>query len=331
MVPQARVTLISTPAFYGITNVIYEVTCTYNVAAPLFKLSPELRLQIYTHLLTFPTPIHLRQHVPGTPHTALLRTNRQIHHEAQAVLYDTNTISLSRNDFCLLTDPALQTPVEGLQVRHLRFTSFGESLACNVLAERCAVCKDDARGLLEALGGMPVLRRVTIDYSTQIASFMRFRQLAAEEGGSRKGLTVTCISVGVYRVHGAGFDQVDFTFSHRPLASIWPDLATLSYSLLSEEEQETVLARLRTQDPDTPDKLWLLLWAAQHGRLSDVLGEQVAGAWVDESSDALAGMNEQQRDAAMHGFTVMLQTFLKAHTAVQCRRVLGLLRDSVGM
>jgi len=33
MVPQARTALISTPAFYGITNVIYEIICTYNVAA----------------------------------------------------------------------------------------------------------------------------------------------------------------------------------------------------------------------------------------------------------------------------------------------------------
>ncbi|KAK1815476.1 hypothetical protein LTR12_010111 [Friedmanniomyces endolithicus] len=311
MVPQARVALISTPMFYENR-----------------KLSPELRLKIYTHLLTFPTPIHLRQHVPGTPHTALLRTNRQIHHEAQAVLYDTNTISLSRNDFCLNTDPALQTPVETLQVRQLRFRSFGESLACNVLAERCAVCRDDARGLLEALGGMPVLRRVGVDYSTQIANFMRFRQLAAEEGGSLKGLTVTCISVGTYRVRNAGFDQVEFTFAHRPLASIWPDLATLSHSPLSENEQETTLARLRTQDPDTPDKLWLLLWAAKHGHLADVLGEQVAGAWVEESE--LASMDGEERDAVLHGFTVMLQTFLKAHTVVQCRRFLGVLRESMG-
>ncbi|KAK0946954.1 hypothetical protein LTR29_001536 [Friedmanniomyces endolithicus] len=299
--------------------------------SPLFKLSPELRLQIYTHLLTFPTPIHLRQHIPGTPHTALLRTNRQIQSEARAVLYDSNTISLSRNDFCLYTDPMLQTPVQTQHVRHLRFTSFGESLACNFLLERCAVCRDDARGLLGVLAGMPVLRSVTIDYSTQIANFMRFRQLAADEGGrsTTGGLTVTCGRVGMYRVRGAGMDQVDLTFAHRPLASMWPDLATLSRSSLSDSEEETALARLRAQDPDVPDELWLMWWAAQHGHLAAVLGEQAAGAWVEESE--LVGMDGEERDAVLHGFTVMLQTFLKAHTAVQCRRFLHALRESVGV
>lgn len=57
------------------------------------SLPPEIRLEIYAYLLHLPP---ITSHVPprNNPpkiHAAILQTNRQIHEEAAAVLYDTNT------------------------------------------------------------------------------------------------------------------------------------------------------------------------------------------------------------------------------------------------
>ncbi|TKA83671.1 hypothetical protein B0A55_00299 [Friedmanniomyces simplex] len=288
----------------------------------LTKLPSELRIKIYEYVLAFDNPIKPRQFVAGSSNTNILRTNKQVYHEAQAVLYEMNTISVSRNDFCSKTDRVLQTPIKSQHVRHLRFTSFGESIACNFLLDRCSVCEDHARGLLEALSIMPLLKNVNIDYSTQIANFLRFKDRAA---GCPTGPTITCVGVGLYNVRGGRFDQADFTFSHRPLASIWPTLSVLSNSMPSEREEEDALSRLRTVDPDVPDKLWLLFWARQYGRSAEWSGERVAEAWVDELE--LASMSIEQRSTALHELTVALQVFLKAQTASQCRRYLRSLRE----
>lgn len=67
-------------------------------ACPFLTTLPvELRRQIYTYLVSFSTPLKLRQIIPGSRDLAILRTNRQVHDEALSVLYELNTIVVTRN------------------------------------------------------------------------------------------------------------------------------------------------------------------------------------------------------------------------------------------
>lgn len=63
----------------------------------LDRLPVELRLEIYTHLLAFSAPLKLRQVVPGSRDLAILRVNRQVYEEASEVLFELNTIVVTRN------------------------------------------------------------------------------------------------------------------------------------------------------------------------------------------------------------------------------------------
>ncbi|KAI4646531.1 uncharacterized protein J4E79_010594 [Alternaria viburni] len=61
-------------------------------------LPPELRLHIYTHLLVAPSSIKgsvARQDTKYDLHTAILRTNKQIHHEARSVFFGKNTFYIT--------------------------------------------------------------------------------------------------------------------------------------------------------------------------------------------------------------------------------------------
>ncbi|RYO34910.1 hypothetical protein AA0113_g560 [Alternaria arborescens] len=61
-------------------------------------LPPELRLHIYTHLLVAPTSIKgpvARHETKYDLHTAVLRTNKQIYHEARSVFFGKNTFYIT--------------------------------------------------------------------------------------------------------------------------------------------------------------------------------------------------------------------------------------------
>ncbi|KAK3116792.1 hypothetical protein LTR53_002494 [Teratosphaeriaceae sp. CCFEE 6253] len=267
--------------------------------SPLFtQLPPELRLRIYEHVVEFTQPIKLRQHIAGSTDMAILRASKLLYREALPVLYDVNTISVTRNDFCLNTDAALRTPIMGQHVRHLRMTSFGESIACNFLPARCSACEDQATGLLQALRLMPQLKTVTVDYSTQPSNFVRFRTSARTSG-----VTFPCVGVGVYKFRGAGLDKVDFTFQHRPLATIWLALVILSMPDTPEREEEATLARLRKFDASLTDTLWFLFCAQQYGQLH-AFGGETSEAWVEEGQ--LAHWSEAERDLALDKLTTYL-------------------------
>ncbi|KAK5678874.1 hypothetical protein LTS10_008529 [Elasticomyces elasticus] len=289
----------------------------------LTKLPSELRIRIYEDVLRFDNPIKLRQHVPGSESTTILRCNRQIYHEALAVLYDINIVSVSRNDFCAKTTSALQTPILAQHVKHLRFTRFSESIACNFLLDRCSVCQSDAEGLMELLEhGMPMLKSVTIDYSTQINAFLQFKDLVSQGGANT---IVECIDIGIYRIRGGRLDDIDFTFRHRPLASCWPAIVAMAHTSISQqEEEEESLTRLRAVDPDVPDKLWLLFCADEFAQLGQLCNDNTVEAWITEPW--LSGSHDEQRSNTLHELTLAVQYFMKTHTAVQCRRYLISLR-----
>jgi hypothetical protein len=70
-----------------------------NTRSPFLDiLPPELRLHIYTHLLVTPSSIKgtvARQDTKYDLHTAILRTNKQIHHEARSVFFGKNTFYIT--------------------------------------------------------------------------------------------------------------------------------------------------------------------------------------------------------------------------------------------
>ena len=141
----------------------------------LEKLPAELRIRIYEELVGFDAPIKLRQVVPGAKDLPILRTNRQIYNEALSVLYEVNTIVVTRNDFCKLTDQRLKTPLRLDQARHLLMTSISQSIVCTISgpARWCNVCEFSATGLIEAFTRMPRLLTVVIDYHKHLGEMQK--------------------------------------------------------------------------------------------------------------------------------------------------------------
>lgn len=144
----------------------------------LQRLPVEIRLRIYEYLLGFDLPIKLRQIVPGSRDLAILRTSAQIYQEALPVLYDLNTIVVTRNDFCKRTDRGLKTVLQRDFARHLIVASFSRSIACTLsdADERCDVCQSSADGLIHDLTAMPRLRTVLVLYQQHIMEVTLFRQ-----------------------------------------------------------------------------------------------------------------------------------------------------------
>lgn len=64
----------------------------------LLTLLPlELRRQIYAYFVIFSAPIKLRQVIPGSRDLPILRTCRQVYAEAREVLFEGNTVVVTRN------------------------------------------------------------------------------------------------------------------------------------------------------------------------------------------------------------------------------------------
>ena len=279
----------------------------------LNKLAVELRIKIFEEVLKFDRPIKLRQYVAGSANTAILRTNKQVHWEARSVLHDINTVSVTRNDFCIITDASIKTPVDGQHVRHLRFTSFGGSIACNSLQERCPVCEDSAAGLLQALKDMPLLRSVVIDYKTQVSNFKRFWDYAHENSTS---FAIECVGVGVYRLRGDGFDEVDFKLHHRPLATSWPAIDALSRSCPSIQQEEAELSRLRSIDAKLPGMLCALFSARLSGHLQ-FMNPELDDLWTEADEEQIVA--DRSRSSAMHRFTVASVSY--THLTLPTKRI----------
>jgi hypothetical protein len=71
---------------------------TFSPPSLLHTLPPELRLEIYTHLLTTPHPFFVctaRGAQKYNIHTAILRTCKQIHNEARHVFFSRNTFAIT--------------------------------------------------------------------------------------------------------------------------------------------------------------------------------------------------------------------------------------------
>ncbi|KAK5131201.1 hypothetical protein LTR08_001226 [Meristemomyces frigidus] len=300
----------------------------------LLRLPSELRIRIYELVLSFARPLKLRQTVPGSENTTILRVNRQICHEALSVLYDINTIALTRNDFCSKTDAALKTPVPSQHIRHLLVTSFSESIACNYVTDRCDVCETSASGFLDALKAMPQLKEVTVDYTNALSNFTRF-----SESFGNGNLPWT--SMGFHTLRDEAFRHVDFTFQYVPIGRMWPALTVLpTWPQIDEIEENKVLAKLREADPDVPDKLWLVIWARKYRVGADFQ------PWAENPHDcAMARILSQvsmldDKWAAMEmpggaymrgAFVYSLRSCIDVWAAATCRRLLHALRRHLRM
>jgi len=284
----------------------------------LLSLPSELRIKVYEYILTFSGPIKLRQIVRGSEKTNLLRVNRQIYQEALPVLFDVNTVSATRNDFCTRTDDSLKTPVRSDHIRHLLITNFGESIACNFLLDRCDVCEHPAEGFLDALRTMPQLKTVVIEYSTQLTKFRHFREAMASRS---KDAELYCTAVGKSRLRCSSLEHVDITFEHLALTRTWPALTALSSSMPSESDEEDALTALRKIHADLPDKLWLLICARQYGRgMLQAFAPDVRATWTEPAD--VESMDLASRSGRLLAFNQALHTWLSGQTAAQCREYL---------
>ena len=185
--------------FSGVTETM--ITC-----GSLERLPVELRLRVYEELLRFNDPIKLRQVVPGSRNLSILRTNRYVYHEALPVLYDSNTITVTRNDFCEYTEARLRTPLRFDYTRHLLITSFSQSIACTLSGPglRCAVCQPSAEGLIRIFTQMPRLQTVLIDYHNHLSEMRTLRESVEWEG------RYEFVSMPyAYKLRGPGIEGLD--------------------------------------------------------------------------------------------------------------------------
>ena len=180
----------------------------------LTGLPVELRLRIYEYLLRFDKPVKLRQIIPGSKDLSILRTNQQIYHEALPVLYDLNTIIVTRNDFCKSTDASLKTPLKLDQARHLLIVSFSQSIVCtlNGPGEQCDVCQPSAMGLIGTLISMPRLRTVLVDYHTHLSEIRLFKEKITQHSDLELELIQTIPGSQASRLSGPGLENLDVIF-----------------------------------------------------------------------------------------------------------------------
>ena len=299
--------------------------------SPLLRLPSELRVRIYELVLTFSRPIKLRQTVAGSENTTLLRVNRQICEEALAVLYDANTIAVTRNDFCTNTDAALKTPIPSQYVRHLLVTSFNESIACNFVAH-CGGCKSSASGFLAALKAMPRLKSVHVDYATARSRFYDFKHSYEDD-------RLQHTSVGVHTLRDKDFRDVDFTFQCGAIGRMWSALNALPiWPSTDEVEEKRVLTELREIEPSMPDKLWLIIWTLNHSCITSDhytwLKEPLPPPYdqtlkyVDRINMSMADMVTHDQQLADTDFVSKLRGTMDFLTAKSCRVVLDVLRKA---
>lgn len=275
----------------------------------LSRLPVELRAQIYAHILSFPRPLKLRQIVAGSPNTSILRTCQQIHSEALPILYSTNTILATRNDFCSLTEPALQTPLRKDQLRHLLVKNCSQSIRCssysggnNLFLEGCCdVCKPHARGFLAALGALPKLRSVLIDYHHHRREFEYIRESIRREESAQ----LICTDLARFQLISPTLPPgLDITFTDLPFHTIWTELSALHAHLRDIENPlrtlDATLRRLREEEHhQLPDLLYYLI-DSRVLHSEDFVIEQI---WREVDALTAAGASMDVRGEALERFT----------------------------
>lgn len=309
----------------------------------LSRLPGELRTVIYEYILRFDRPLKLRQIVAGSKNTSILRTNRQIYHEALPVLYDTNNILVTRNDFCQYTDPDLQTPLRRDQVRHLLVKNFSQSIKCSsysggngmFLAGCCEVCQPTATGFFTALTELPRLQSVLVDYRYHGSEFRYIKDVIRRNGmlGTLKEYrALTCIGMGRYRLHGTSIpEKLDIVFADVPFNTLWTIFESLcsdpSFSVYGLPSEQLILSQLKEDiDRDLPDKLFFL-HSARKSVLWPVLFKRISELWaaVDEAkTEGREGAEE------MEALTEEVVRFVLRHSAEDARMQLGMLRVEEG-
>ncbi|GAB1725189.1 hypothetical protein NU195Hw_g6909t1 [Hortaea werneckii] len=281
----------------------------------LLRLPSELRIKIYELILAFNRPIKLRQTIAGSENTNILRTSKQIYEESLPVLFDINTVAVTLNDFCERTDSSLRCPVPTKRIRHMLVTSFGESIACNFLLDRCSICDITTEGFLGKIDSMSQLRSVVVEYQTHIGNFTRFKSFINQETCGE----LRCTALGTYVLRSRLRQDIEVTFHHAPLARIWPRAVALADSARDERQEVETLTELREIDHDIPDKVWLLLCTKKYGAADQYWGA-VPRAW--QKLDAQEASDDDEYCQNLDGLTEAVQSYLAIQTVHQARRLL---------
>lgn len=305
----------------------------------LTRLPAELRVRVYEHVLAFDRPLKLRQVVAGSKNTSILRLNSQINREAVPVFYSINTIMVTRNDFCQDTDPDLQTPFRKDQVRNLLIRNFSQSIRCSsfsggnnmYLAGCCDVCKPSAFGFVAALGTLPRIQNVFVDYHHHPREFSFAKSSIQELDSTRSGvdanMSIRCIGMACYEVTSPSLPRgLMVTFVDLPFHTIWGVFASLETTLSSFgwTGERQLLDRMRDEeDRALPDKLYLLHCAKQ-SRLWRVVFKRLAELWENVDTAIAEGRGAGQE---LEALTHDVKRFCQSHTAEDARMQLSLLRN----
>lgn len=218
------------------------------------RLPPEIRVQIYQHLLRFDAPLKPLASGSRCPtfhrdkSLAILRVNRLIHAEALSVLYDLNTFSVPRSAFCTGKTTSgsharKEATINHDLIRTLNITTLAPSPACaTLIADRkiwsalepcpspapCVHCDTCLLPLLRTLRAMPRLRNVQIEYHAHADLIRKLAATLTGTHGRATGLNLTCTGIGTHALAGsAWFPHTTLALRSTPLALAWPVLTAI--------------------------------------------------------------------------------------------------------
>ncbi|SMY25530.1 unnamed protein product [Zymoseptoria tritici ST99CH_1A5] len=304
------------------------------------RLPAELRLRVYEFVLSFEAPLKLRQVVAGSKNTGILRCSRLTHREALPILYDRNTILLTRNDFCRHISGELSTPMRADKIRHLLINNFSTSIKCSSLSGGngifldgcCEVCQPSGAGFISTLASLPQMRSVVIDYSRHPSDFryikkaMHLNRIPEGEHSFR----LVCVGMARYRLLSPMFPAgLSIEYVNRPVNTIWNEILAVGSKLTTSgfDGEDVLLNRLRNDvHREIPDKLYLLYCARLSAFWPDAF-PRTAKLWQDVEN-AIASSGDASDE--MEALTEDIREFMLQLSPEDARSQLRSLREEEG-
>jgi hypothetical protein len=300
------------------------------------RLPAELRLRIYEYVLSFEAPLKLRQVVAGSKNTGILRASRLIYREALPILYEHNTILLTRNDFCRETGGELSTPMRRDQIRHLLINNFSTSIKCSSLSGGngmylegcCDVCRPSSMGFIATLASLPQIRSVVIDYSRHPSDFKYIKRglHTSTSVQDEREVRLICTGMARYQLLSSAFPPgLSIEYVDRPVNTIWNELLAIGPKLTKYgfDGEKALLLRLRDDiSREIPDKLYLL-HCARHSIIWSIVFHRVAALWKDVTDAIHEG---RDANAEMEALTEEVREYMLQLSPEDARVQLEVLR-----
>ncbi|KAK5117192.1 hypothetical protein LTR85_008960 [Meristemomyces frigidus] len=221
----------------------------------LMTLPAELRVRIYEYALAGAGPIrrtalepgpsgnfesrtpdiqtiekHHKSELKGAQNTpflgaSLLFVNRLAYQEALPIFYQSNTLSISRGDFChgIVADSLRHLPdIENLV--HLKLFDFEVEPSCGRDMSDCDECRDPALDVLSALRLVPSLRTVVVDYGADeesVEAFTLFKSALRAPHPTGRHYSLACIGIARYEFFDHKLPHLRISMTNSTLAREW--------------------------------------------------------------------------------------------------------------